>query len=315
MNIRMNGTTSTATLLLLTLLLLRPGESTHAQEYQQSQGAETEAAGTERTLTGLSQEAAPGLFSVPSPAVTRSGHLVIGTTVLAEVRGLHGYRMPFAVGYGIARYSQAFARFVNGVEEDEVERDRILVGFRLFLGAPMGISFAAEAFGNSVSEWPASQPQRSGVGGGLRLIAGGKLPLGLQMSVFGGTLKEAFLPLSGQAGASIVGSVFQQTLIGAEAFWQNHQAGKARVSVAAGVRVFLFEHLQLSLAYQITDALNASDRRILAGLTFSSDMLRTSVAEDVNELPPELPGLEQLDTPKSDGANEESGNVEDPEKK
>lgn len=270
---------------------------------------ETDASTADRTIIGLNHDGAPGMFSTPSPSVTRSGHLVISTAFLASADQSQRLRIPFAVGYGIARYSQAFAVFVNGPEEDAVERDRVLVGLRLFLGNPGGISLGVEGFASSLAEWPRDREHRSGVGGGVRMMAATALPLGIQFTIFGGAAKDPFYAADARAGASMGIGIFDQTLLGAEAEWRQRPNERGSYTAAAGVRAFLFEHVQISVAFQASRMHGTSANGILAGIAFSSDILSTSSSSHDNELPPELPGLEELD--RSDQGGEKTDTPEE----
>ncbi|MBE0644310.1 MAG: hypothetical protein IH600_09545 [Bacteroidetes bacterium] len=251
-----------------------------------------------RTMVGLNLDGTPGLFTSPSPAVARAGHLVVGSMAFASLNAPHGFRLPFAMGYGIARYSQAFASFLNGKDENQAEIDRVLAGVRIFLGVHLDIALGVEAYGTSLSRWQDGKEQQGGIGGGIRVMAAKSLPIGIGFSMYGGAVKEALLPVSGQIGAALTKSVFDQTLVGIEAEWQPHSGQSPSFSLAAGLRIFLFEHLQVSLGYQRAATPSGThDRRILAGIAFSSDILSTASTERTNETPPGLPDLEQLDAP------------------
>ncbi len=275
------------------LLLLLPLTSLTAQDTDEEDG-------TEREIAGLNQDAAPGFFIAPHPSVTRSGHLVVAATINAAANDIRAFRMPFAVGYGIARYSQAFARFENGSNTEGTERDRVVVGLRLFLGTPLGLHLGIEGYGSSISEWPEGLPQRSGLGGGLRMMIARSLPIGMVLSVHGGAGKDPFTPMTLHTGAAVAKSVFEQTLVGIEADWEGSSKKDYRSTLAAGLRMFLFEHLQISIAYQFVNISGAASTLLIGGLAFSSDILSTSGSGHANELPPELPDLDEMDTPVND---------------
>ncbi len=128
-------------------------------------------------------------------------------------------------------------------------------------------------------------------------MAATTLPLGMQFTLFGGVSKDPFLSTSTRAGASIGMSIFDQILLGAEAEWRHVPLERGSYTAATGVRAFLFEHLQFTAAFHFSTVRGEFSRGILAGLSFSSDVLRTSITSHGSELPPELPGLDQLDDP------------------
>jgi hypothetical protein len=282
-----------APLALLFVMLLPTGLRAQGDSARSSQPASQ----------GFTPFGASGLVSVLSPAVVSPGNIAVSFSRNKEAGTSGAAGTPVAIGYGVARFSEAWLGFDTRTLDASHEANELFVGLKA-----VGLRYGFFSFGAG-GEYRLSELS----GGGIPTLTNSTVTtqgiLGLHLGswvLLAGNAGYTFAPRSTTSelrgpvagfGISIAPSSF--FLLIADAAVQRASNAHPEYRASMGARFFAFDHFQITAAYQI----NQRDARrysgIVVGLGFCSQLLRTThdtVPE--TDLSPELPSLEDLDKSK-----------------
>ena len=253
---------------------------------------------------GFTLVGASGLVSVLSPVAVGPGNIVASFSRSREAGANGASATPVAIGYGVARFSEAWLGFDTRVLGAGVEANDFYVGLKAAALRVGALSFGA------AGEYRLSESTAGGLPSENTSTITAQALLGVQLGnrvYIAGNAGYA-IPLrpattetrgpTGGLGMSVApASMF---MIVAEATVLHASRTHPEYRASAGARFFAFDNFQIIAAYQSSMRNGKRFNGVVVGIGFCSQLLQTT--RDAAPEPvfsPELPSLEDLEKPKT----------------
>ena len=295
---------------LLLCLLMTAVATIHAQDESGTSDADEEQYSGE----GFSLQGGSGFFNVLSPILIRPGNILAGFSYHTEFGDRARSAPPVSIGYGIAKFSEAYVAFEPRSLGSGSEENEVLVGVKM-----LGLSVGDLVLGAGIAYRNVDVTADGTYAGrymhyGAQLLAGYHFDGGLRfLGNAGYSLADGdneFTADYVSLGAGLSLPLQSSLLLITDASARLLSSGLNIVHGTAGARYYLFDHVQVNAGMQFNSYGDGFHVGVMLGVGFSSEILRTSLEGDAGgEDFPELPSLVALDGNGTDAVEAESGNV------
>jgi hypothetical protein len=282
--------------------------------YGQDDGEEDVPEEDQYSGEGFSLQGASGFFNVLSPVLIRPGNILAGFSYRSEFGDEGSSAPPVSIGYGLAKLSEVYVAFeprslTAGNEENEILFGIKMLGFNLgsmMLGAGAvyrNVDVTAEGeYAGRYMHYGAQLLMGYHFGRGLRFLGNAGYSVVDQETSFSSDYVSF--------GAGLSYPVTTSWLLIADAAGKMFSGGDREFASTLGARYYAFEHIQVNVGVQLNEHNENMHVGVVAGIGFSSEILRTSVeGEEGGDYFPELPSLDALDQSEDSDQQQDGGSV------
>ena len=263
---------------------------------------------------GFSLQGASGFFNVLSPVLIRPGNILAGFSYRSEFGDRGSSAPPVSIGYGLAKFSEAYVAFEPRSLGTGNEENEVLVGVKM-----LGFAFGNLSLGAGLAYRNVDVTADGSYAGrymhyGGQFLLGYHFPVGLRfLGNAGYSFGDGDVSLTSDYisfGAGLSFPLRSSLLLITDAAGRILTTGTQELSATAGARYYAFEHVQVNAGLQFNRRDDRHHVGVLFGIGFSSEILRTDVEGDRGaEYFPELPSLDALESGTVDVEKDEDGSV------
>lgn len=278
--------------------------------FGQDEGDDEEFVEDEYSGEGFSLHGASGFFNVLSPVLIRPGNILAGFSYWSDFGKNGSSAPPVTIGYGLAQLSELYLAFEPRSYGKGHEENETLFGVKM-----LGMVAGDLVLGAGIA-YRSLDVTIQGEYDGRLAYYGGALYLGYDFAQgfrllgnMGYAVLERHTDYSSDYlsfGAGLSHPLNPTTLVIAEFAGRSYSNAELEFTGTLGGRYYFFNHIQANAGLQLSQRGGEMHVGAVVGIGFSSEILRTRIeGEGSEEILPDLPSLEALESGLNEGENGE----------